>query len=121
MLKFYSYANCSTCKAAKKYLESRRIAFHEIPIRETPPTPDELHRMLKLYAGNLRRLFNTSGRDYKALGLGTRLDALSEEEALKLLSSNGNLVKRPFVLGPKTGKVGFRAEEWEDAFSPGQS
>ncbi len=69
--------------------------------------------MLGYYNGELKRLFNTSGMDYRALGLKDRLPGMSEEEALELLTSNGNLVKRPFALGNGKGLVGFRPKEWE--------
>lgn len=69
--------------------------------------------MLKLYKGNVRRLFNTSGGDYKALNLKDKLSALSDSEAMDLLAANGNLVKRPFVLTKNGGVVGFKEEEWK--------
>lgn len=69
--------------------------------------------MLKLYKGNIRRLFNTAGGDYKALNLKDKLSALSDSEAMDLLIANGNLVKRPFVLSKNGGVVGFKEEEWK--------
>lgn len=115
-LTVYTYAKCSTCREAVKWLRAHRIEFVEKPIRETPPTLAELRRMLAWHDGNLRRLFNTSGQDYRALGLGEKLPTLQTEEALALLTQNGNLVKRPFALGAKTGVVGFDAEAWGKAF-----
>ncbi|OAM89819.1 arsenate reductase family protein [Termitidicoccus mucosus] len=116
MLTIYTYAKCSTCRDAVKWLRAHNIAFAEKPIRETPPAPAELRAMLAHQGGQLRRLFNTSGQDYRALGLKDKLPAMSEAEALKLLSTNGNLVKRPFVLGRakggEIGMVGFKPEEW---------
>jgi arsenate reductase len=69
--------------------------------------------MLKTYGGEIRRLFNTSGQYYRALGQGKRLSTLSEDAAIGLLAGNGNLVKRPFVLTPRGGTVGFSPEESE--------
>ncbi len=115
-LTVYTYAKCSTCREAVKWLRAHRIDFVEKPIRETPPTLAELRRMLALQDGSLRRLFNTSGQDYRAMGLGEKLPALTPDEALTLLTQNGNLVKRPFALGAKTGAVGFDAETWAAAF-----
>jgi len=66
--------------------------------------------------GDIRRLFNSSGSDYKALSLSARLSGMSEEEALKLLSQTGNLVKRPFLIGESVRLVGFKLPEWEAAF-----
>jgi arsenate reductase (glutaredoxin) len=111
--KVYLYQKCSTCRDAVKWLEKKRIDFAVKAIRETPPSLPELKRMLGIYGGEIRRLFNSSGLDYKAMDLKTKLPKLSEVEALKLLSENGNLVKRPFVLTTRGGAVGFKADEWE--------
>jgi arsenate reductase (glutaredoxin) len=113
MLKAYTYAKCGTCRKAVKFLRERGIDFVEIPIRETPPSLAELKEMLAAYGGNIRKIFNTSGQDYKALGLSAKLPALSEAEALKLLASNGNLVKRPFVISGATRMVGFDESGWK--------
>ncbi len=113
MLKVYAYSGCSTCKSALKFLKEHRVAHEVLAIRETPPTKAELKRMLAVYGGDIRRLFNTSGLDYRTLGLGPKLDAMGEDEALGLLAANGNLVKRPFVVAKDGGLVGFKREEWE--------
>lgn len=113
----YTYAGCGACRQAVSWLRARGIPFTEKPVRQTPPTAAELRRMLKFQEGNVRRLFNTSGQDYRARGLSARLPAMTEAEALELLAANGSLVKRPFVLGPDFGLVGFRAAAWEAAFS----
>jgi len=111
-LRVYTYEKCDTCRKALKFLAAKKVAHEVIPIRQQPPTVAELRAMLAHVGGDLRRLFNTSGQDYRALDLKSRLPKLSEDEALELLASNGNLVKRPFVLTPKSGVVGFREEEW---------
>ena len=112
MLKVYEYKGCGTCRKALKWLEAYGIPYKKIPIREQPPSKTELKRMLKIYEGNLRRLFNTSGGDYKELNLKDKLPALSETQAINLLAGNGNLIKRPFVLTKKNGVIGFKEEEW---------
>jgi len=119
MLKVYAYHGCSTCKNASKWLKKSGVEFEEAPIRETPPSVPELRAMLTARRGELRALFNTSGVDYRALGMKDRLPGLSEAEALKLLSENGNLVKRPFALDEKQGVflLGFREEEWAAALT----
>lgn len=117
-MKLYEYKGCDTCRRAKKFLEVRGLAFDTIPIREQPPTKAELKRMLAIYGGDLRRLFNTSGGDYKAMSLAERLPKLSVDEALALLTANGNLVKRPFLLTDKSGLVGFKELEWEKLLAP---
>ena len=116
MIKIYAYSGCSTCKSALKFLKDRKVAHEVLAIRETPPMKTELKRMLAVYEGNVRKLFNTSGLDYRALGLGEKLDGMSVDEVLTLLSGNGNLVKRPFVLTKDGGVVGFKADEWEQLF-----
>jgi arsenate reductase (glutaredoxin) len=115
MLKVYAYKNCDTCRKARKFLRASAIPFEEIPIRETPPTLPELRAMLAAHDGQIRRLFNTSGGDYKAQGLAERLPALPADEALALLSTNGNLVKRPFVTGDAVNIVGFDETRWREA------
>jgi arsenate reductase len=111
----YTYAKCSTCRDAARWLRARGIAFTERPIYETPPTVAELRRMLALQGGNVRRLFNTSGIQYRERGLAAKLPAMTEAEALALLASDGRLVKRPFLLGEKIGLVGFDPQAWAQA------
>lgn len=110
--KVYHYAGCDTCRRALKFLKANGVEAELIPIREQPPTEAELRRMLKQYDGKIRRLFNTSGQVYKRLGLSVTLPSMSETEALDLLASNGHLVKRPFVLTPKRGILGFDEVAW---------
>lgn len=111
-LRVYAYANCDTCRKALKFLAAKKVAPEVIPIREQPPTVAELRKMLGYVDGDLRKLFNTAGQDYRALDMKTRLAKMTVEEALALLASNGNLVKRPFALTKSAGVVGFREEEW---------
>jgi len=115
-VRIYTYKNCGTCRKAVKYLAGRDVEFTEIPIRETPPGKSELRKMLKLHDGELRRLFNTSGGDYRALNLKDKLPSLSAGEAIDLLAANGNLVKRPFALIGDQGLVGFKEPEWDAVF-----
>lgn len=114
-LTVYTYANCDTCRRATKWLRENKIVFDERPIRDSPPTNAELKRMLVRQKGELRRLFNTSGKDYRAMKLGEKLPGLSEAEALALLAGNGNLVKRPFLVSDKVGLVGFDEQAWSAA------
>lgn len=114
-LRFYEYKNCGTCRKALKYLEEKEVSFERIPIRETPPSKGELKLMLKALNGERKRLFNTSGGDYKSMNMKDRLPSLSDQEAIELLSQNGNLIKRPFVLSGDDGVIGFKIDEW-DAF-----
>lgn len=111
----YEYENCSTCRQALKFLDARKIAYERVAIVETPPTVKELETMLG-YAGDLKRLFNTSGVLYREMGIGAKLKTMSPKDALALLAKHGKLVKRPFVLLPGRGLLGFKEEEWKAAF-----
>lgn len=111
----YTLANCDTCRAATKWLRAQGLGFEERAIRETPPSLAELRAMLAAQGGDVRRLFNTSGRDYREQKIGDKLPALSTAAALDLLRGNGNLVKRPFLVGDGVGLVGFNEKAWAAA------
>ena len=117
MLKLHAYQGCSTCRNAIKWLKQHDIPFTEIPIREKPPALQALRAMLAAHGGDLRRLFNSSGQDYRALHIKDKLPALSPDAALKLLASNGNLIKRPFAIDESRNVflIGFKEEEWKTA------
>ena len=115
-LTVYTYANCDRCRRATAWLRAQRLTFVEKPIRETPPSVTELRTMLAARGGELRKLFNTSGVDYRALGLGQKLPEMGEAAALALLASKGNLVKRPFLVrADGVGLVGFDEATWKAA------
>jgi len=116
-MKVYTYAKCSTCRDAVKWLESHGVAFEELPIKETPPTKAELRAVVTSLGGNLKRVFNTSGMEYRKLGIAERWDQMSEDEALGLLTNNGMLVKRPLVVGNGFGLAGFDPEAWASAIN----
>jgi arsenate reductase (glutaredoxin) len=118
MLKVYGYKGCDTCRKAVKWLGARGIVFEEVPIRELPPTEAELRRVLEARGGDLRALFNTSGQDYREGGWRERLPGMTMEEALEVLASQGNLVKRPVAVDEASGVAinGFREEEWARVF-----
>ncbi len=110
----YSYANCSTCKKALKYLEKQGVSAKVVDITTTPPPLKDLKAMLAAYDGQVRKLFNTSGQVYREQGLGAKLPGMSESEALKLLAGNGRLIKRPFlVVAGKAVAVGFDEAAWD--------
>ena len=111
-LKVYQYEKCDTCRRALKFLAARGVAHTIVPIRERPPSRAELMAMLKVYDGEVRKLFNTAGQDYRQLNLKERLPAMNLTEAIDLLARNGNLVKRPFVVSAAGGLVGFHEGEW---------
>ncbi len=114
-MKIYTYKNCGTCKKATKWLKEQGVEFEELPIRETSPTVEELKQMLTYHNGELKKLFNTAGGDYRELNMKDLLPTLSEADAFELLAGRGNLVKRPFVLGDDFGLVGFKEVDWAAA------
>ena len=115
-IKIYTYKKCGTCKKATTWLDANGLEYKEIPIRETPPSKAELKEMLKSYDGEIKRLFNTSGVDYRELKMKDKLPTLSDAQAIELLHGNGSLVKRPFLLGKTANMVGFKEGELEPHF-----
>ena len=113
MLHFYAYKGCDSCRKARKWLQENSIEFEELAIRETPPSLGELQFALKSQ-GSLKPLFNTSGMDYREMGMKDKLPTLSDDEALKLLAANGNLIKRPFLIDQSndTHLAGFKESTW---------
>ena len=92
------------------------IEFSSLPIREQPPSVKELRAMVAMRDGEIRKLFNTSSKDYRDPELKVLLPKLSEKETLELLAGRGNLIKRPFVIGDEIALQGFKEEIWEEAF-----
>ena len=98
------------------WLDQKGVAYESIEIREFPPTEKELKSMLAKHGGQFKKLFNTSSKDYRDPEVKDKLALMSENEILSLLSSRGNLVKRPFLIGKNLNLQGFNAEIWEHAF-----
>lgn len=117
MLTVYVYQKCSTCRDALKWLDQNGIAHEVKAIRDTPPSPAELATAHQLLGGDIRKIFNTSGMDYRALGMKDQLPAMSDDQAFTLLSKNGNLVKRPFLIGDGKALVGFKEALWKEALA----
>lgn len=111
---FVEYPKCTTCKKAKAWLESRGVSFDDRNIKEQNPTEGELRRWHTLSGLPLRKLFNTSGLQYKALGLKDKLPTMSEDEQFALLASDGMLVKRPVLVGGDFAFFGFKEADWTD-------
>lgn len=108
------YRKCSTCLKALKWLEENQVTFTERPIVEENPSYEELQEWYKMSGLPLKKFFNTSGLLYKELNLKDKLPTMSVEEQLKLLATNGKLVKRPLVVGEDYVLTGFREQEWEE-------
>ncbi len=109
---FLEYAKCSTCQKARKFLESRSVPFSVRPIAGQNPSAEELAEWVRLSGLPLKRFFNTSGLVYKSMGLKDKLPGMTEEEQLRLLGSDGMLVKRPLLIGDDFVLVGFKEPEW---------
>ena len=110
---FVEYPKCTTCQRAKKFLDDRGVSYTDRHIKEDNPTAEGLRTWWQASGLPLKKIFNTSGLQYKALGLKDKLPAMSEEEQLALLATDGMLVKRPILVGDGFVLVGFREAEWE--------
>lgn len=111
-MKLYQYPKCSTCRKAIKFLEERGIEYESIDITQQPPTKPELAIMLSSYSGEIRKLFNTSGVQYRELNMKEKLPTMSSQDAIDLLAGNGKLIKRPFLVDGNNGIVAFKEELW---------
>lgn len=111
-MQFICYPKCSTCQKAKKWLDEQGVEYTERHIVENNPTYDELKEWYTKSGLPLKKFFNTSGLLYKEMKLKDKLPTMSEDEQLKLLATNGMLVKRPLVVKEDLVLVGFRETEW---------
>ncbi len=110
---FIEYPKCSTCRKAKKWLDDHGVAYTDRHIKENNPTYEELKEWSARSGLPLKRFFNTSGQLYRSLQLKDRLPSMSEDEQLRLLASDGMLVKRPLVVTDSAVLTGFKEKEWE--------
>ena len=114
-MKLFSYNKCGTCRKAKKILDAYKVSYDEIDITETPPPKSVLKRAIKLKG--MKKLFNTSGEQYKKLRIKDKIGDMTEVQAIELLSSNGRLVKRPIVVDGNRITVGFDGIEYKEVWS----
>ena len=114
-MQFICYPKCTTCQKAKKWLEENDILFDERHIKENNPTVEELRAWHKQSNLPLKKFFNTSGLQYKALQLKDKLPTMGEDEQFELLASDGMLVKRPLLIGDDFALVGFKEADWAAA------
>lgn len=115
MLLFIEYPKCSTCQKAKKWLEAHNIPFEDRHIVEANPTEKELTQWIEKSGLDIKRFFNTSGLKYKDLGLKDKLPTMTQQEKIKLLATDGMLVKRPLIISDNRILTGFKEKEWEEA------
>ena len=114
MLKFICYPKCTTCQRTKKWLDENKIEYELRDIKLNNPDLQELTDWYKKSGLPLKKFFNTSGLLYKSLDLKNRLPKITEDEMLKLLATDGMLVKRPLLISDNFVLVGFKAEEWSN-------
>ena len=112
MLKVYYYQNCDTCKDALRFLKKQLVRADYIDLVERPPGVEELRTMLEFIGGDIKKMFNTSGRLFHAMKIKELLPKLTTDETLNLLSKHGKLIKRPILLGITGCVVGFREKDW---------
>lgn len=109
-MKLYAYDKCSTCKNAEKFLKDNKINFEKISIIDNPPTVEILKNVLSKSDYKLKDLFNKSGQMYREMDMKNKIDNMSEDELLDLLSKNGKLVKRPILINNDKFLVGFKED-----------
>lgn len=114
MIKFICYPKCTTCQKAKKWLDDNKIDYELRDIKFDNPSLEELTEWYSKSGLQLKKFFNTSGLLYKSLDLKNKLPAMNEDEMLKLLATDGMLVKRPLLIGDDFVLVGFKEVEWKD-------
>lgn len=111
---FIEYPKCSTCKKAKKWLEDNNIKFEDRNIVEETPTYEELVKWINLSGKTINKFFNTSGILYRELELSKKLPNMEDKEKIRLLSSNGMLIKRPLLITDEKILIGFKENEWKE-------
>ena len=111
---FIEYPKCTTCKKAKKWLEENKIEYAERNIITETPTTEELTEWIKRSKKDTKKWFNTSGLKYKELNLKEKLINMTDKEKIKLLSSDGMLIKRPLLISDKGIFIGFKEELWKN-------
>ena len=116
-MQFICYPKCSTCQKARKWLEANHLEFTERHIVEENPSYEELKEWYAESGLPLKKFFNTSGMLYKEMQLKDKLPTMNEEEQLKLLATNGMLVKRPLVVNGDMLLIGFKEAEWAEKLS----
>ena len=113
-MKFICYPKCTTCKKAQKWLDDNSLSYELRDIKEQNPTFEELSDWYKKSGLPLKKFFNTSGLLYKSMQLKDKLPEMSEGEQLRLLATDGMLVKRPIAVDGSTVLVGFKESEWAE-------
>ncbi|WP_194191703.1 arsenate reductase family protein [Clostridium chrysemydis] len=111
---FVEYPKCTTCRKAKKWLQEKGLEFIDRDIKEDNPSKEELKKWLEMSGLPIKKFFNTSGMLYREKGMKDKINTLSEEELLDILSEDGMMVKRPIVVNGDKVLVGFKEAAWEE-------
>lgn len=112
-MEFIEYSKCSTCKKAKKFLDENKIKYIDREIKEKIPTKKEINNWINNYKIDINKLFNTSGLIYRELKLKDKLNLITKEEKIELLSNNAMLIKRPLLIDNNKILIGFKEKEWQ--------
>lgn len=112
-MKIYYYPQCSTCKKALKYLDEHHFSYEKIDISQNPPTQEELKIYIESYQQGIKPFFNTSGKIYREKQMKNKIQTMTLQEAVDLLSENGMLIKRPLLIQQDHVLVGFKEKEYE--------
>jgi arsenate reductase len=115
MLKLYEYPSCSTCRKAKKWLNENGIPYQSVHIADTPPTAAELSQAIHVSGMNFKKFFNTSGASYRDGNFKTKLESMTEGQAVTALSNDGKLIKRPLAIDGDRVLLGYNAADWAKA------
>lgn len=113
-MEFINYSKCSTCKKAKYFLDSNSIKYVDRQIKDNNPSYDEIKTWINKYNVSIKKLFNTSGILYREMNVKNRLDTMTEDEKIRLLATDGMLVKRPILVADDSILVGFKENEWNN-------
>lgn len=116
-IKFYTYPKCGTCRKAKKWMDDHGVSYEEIHIVENPPSKGEIQAYYEKSGLELKKFFNTSGMKYRELGIKDKVKTATEQELLDLLASDGMLLKRPLVTDGNQVTVGFKEEQFTEAWT----
>ena len=111
---FINYPKCSTCKKAKKFLDTKKIKYSDKNIVTDTPSYEELKEIIEASGLPVSKFFNTSGLLYRNMNLKEELKNCTDDEKIHILSSNGMLIKRPILLKKNKVLVGFKEDEWEE-------
>lgn len=111
---FINYPKCTTCQKAKKWLDDNNISYESRNIKEENPTAEEIKKLWEISGLPLKKFFNTSGLLYKSMNLKEKLNSMTDDEKIEILSQNGMLIKRPLLIGDNFALPGFKEDKYKE-------